>query len=66
MATDDEILLTSTIEIIELMKKTETMNVNEIKELAKKSPAIYYHNSVNKAARWSLGKIYLNILIYKK
>jgi histone deacetylase 6 len=39
----------------DMIKQTETMKEDELVELAKKYDSIYFHNQLNKAARWALG-----------
>ncbi len=38
-----------------MIVKSETMTQEELVDLAKKYDSIYFHNALNKAARWALG-----------
>jgi histone deacetylase 6 len=53
--TDNEIELYHTKRVNEMMKSTETYTYDNLKEVSKEYDSMYFHNGVNKAARFALG-----------
>ncbi|KAG8577411.1 hypothetical protein GDO81_010169 [Engystomops pustulosus] len=54
-ATEDEITLVHSPEYLEVVKKTQTMDVDELKETSKKFIAAYFHQKSYRCAKLSLG-----------